>query len=268
MLDFLKNLFNSIFGNKNSQTPTPQNQLEKEPTNSVNPPSTEPKNQPEVIEPVVTEPEVTEPKITEPKIETEITSTPDTETSDVSSADPSPPDPTKSVNTSPPDEGNPASIINPEVEADIKVAETPDKLLISVERFDQGVEDTLGKLYINGKFSCYTLENPTSGPLIPAGEYPILLDTNNGRHATYRFRFRDIHKGMLTPEVPNFPNIFIHIGNRAEDTEGSILVGEQIAQYDHENAREVWYSDKAYVKLYSEVITQMDAGKEIVIDIK
>jgi hypothetical protein len=223
MLDFLRKLFNSIFGSSSSSASQPSNQppeITEEPVET----------QPEVEEKA----EIPEPIIqdSDPEEETEESKTPKTSTNEVT-----PPDTSNSVETPEVDHTEPsASMINPEIEADLDLPADPEKLVISVQRFDAGTEDTLGKLYLNGKFTCYTLEPPASGQRIPAGQYGITLDTNSGRHATYRFRFKDIHKGMLELEsVTGFSTVQIRIGNRADDTHGSILVGEQIAQYDHEN---------------------------------
>ncbi len=84
-------------------------------------------------------------------------------------------------------------------------------------------DSTLGELYINDKFFCYTLEdlvrefpNKVKGKTaIWYGTYKVIIDYSN------RFKRDMIH--IL--DVPLFEGIRIHAGNTDEDTEGCILVG-------------------------------------------
>jgi len=81
---------------------------------------------------------------------------------------------------------------------------------------------TLGKLSINGKFFCYTLEDVVrtgakvaGETAIPAGAYRVTIE----RSPTFR---------MLTPrlhDVPGFDAVLLHPGNGPKDTRGCVLVG-------------------------------------------
>jgi len=82
---------------------------------------------------------------------------------------------------------------------------------------------TVGRLFINGHFMCWTLEDVVRAPgvkiygetAIPAGTYKILINKSR--------RF-----GKMLPliiGVENFTGIRIHSGNDADDTSGCILVG-------------------------------------------
>jgi hypothetical protein len=81
---------------------------------------------------------------------------------------------------------------------------------------------TLGELFINGKFFCYTLEDVVrtgakvaGQTAIPAGEYRVTIE----RSPTFR---------MLTPRlhnVPGFEGVLLHPGNGPKDTRGCVLVG-------------------------------------------
>ena len=84
---------------------------------------------------------------------------------------------------------------------------------------------TLGKLRIDGKEFCHTLEPRWRSPeakkvrgrtAIPAGRYPVVI--------TRSPKFKQWLPLLL--HVPNFEAIRIHAGNTVKDTKGCILVGE------------------------------------------
>lgn len=85
-------------------------------------------------------------------------------------------------------------------------------------------QSTPGKLFVDGKFECHTLEDvvrPAGAKVygktaIPAGSYAVLL--------TESPRFKRVLPYLAN--VPNFEGIRIHPGNKAEDTDGCILVGD------------------------------------------
>ena len=100
---------------------------------------------------------------------------------------------------------------------------------LTLSRFEYGTNYTIGKLYIEDKYVCYTLEDKVrDGPkvlgetAIPKGTYKVIVD--------YSEHFG---KNMLhVLDVPGFTGIRIHSGNTDKDTEGCILVGMQWAGTD------------------------------------
>jgi hypothetical protein len=87
-------------------------------------------------------------------------------------------------------------------------------------------KSTIGSLYVNGIFFCYTLEDKDrrleSGGVkeyaktaIPRGKYKVINSFSN--------RFKKYMPELVN--VPQFAGIRIHAGNKAEDSEGCILVG-------------------------------------------
>lgn len=101
---------------------------------------------------------------------------------------------------------------------------------ITVKRDKFNPKQTIGNLYIDGKFECYTLEDAmrevagqpvTSWKIpretaIPRGEYPVYITWSN--------RFQ-----KMLPElwgVPGFDGVRLHAGNTEADTEGCILLGD------------------------------------------
>lgn len=95
------------------------------------------------------------------------------------------------------------------------------KLLLQRETYTNTT--TIGRLYLDGVFQCFTLEDKVrpSGiyiygeTAIPAGKYAVTWGKSP--------RF-----GFFTPrllDVPGFQGILIHVGNYAKDTHGCILLG-------------------------------------------
>lgn len=103
---------------------------------------------------------------------------------------------------------------------------------------------TIGKMYIDGKYVCDTLEDTDRGlnslmskeeiikkkiygeTAIPIGEYKVDLNT-----ISPKFKNRSWAKpwGGKLPrlkEVKGFEGVLIHVGNSSDDTLGCILVGQ------------------------------------------
>ena len=93
---------------------------------------------------------------------------------------------------------------------------------ITVKRLHRTDKSTIGELFIDGKFECYTLEdverkiNIKSETAISKGEYKVIINQSN--------RFKRLLPLLLN--VPNFEGVRIHSGNSNHDTEGCILVGK------------------------------------------
>lgn len=93
------------------------------------------------------------------------------------------------------------------------------KLLL--KRLHKTDNSTVGELYVDGKFECYTLEDKEREvkikceTAIPKGEYKVIINLSN--------RFKILLPLLIS--VPNFEGVRIHPGNTNHDTEGCILVG-------------------------------------------
>ena len=95
-------------------------------------------------------------------------------------------------------------------------------MLIKVKRFEFKDTYTVGKMYIDNIYECYTLEDVVrkgakvnGQTAIPTGTYNLIINHSN------RFN-RDL---PLLENVPNFTGVRIHAGNTSAHTEGCILVG-------------------------------------------
>ncbi|WP_239060755.1 DUF5675 family protein [Bacteroides sp. 519] len=99
---------------------------------------------------------------------------------------------------------------------------------IMLKRTAKKREYTIGKLYLNDKYFCDTLEDTVRDlskeekvpgkTAIPAGIYKVIVNKSP------RFG-RQLPKLL---DVPHFTGILIHKGNTSNNTSGCILVGESI----------------------------------------
>ena len=97
---------------------------------------------------------------------------------------------------------------------------------INIKRTYRKNSYTIGKLYVNGKYVCNTLEPHDSTHFgedfvpgksaIPVGVYTLATSVWSPRFKGYRPRITDFKYSR---------NILIHEGNKPEDTQGCILVG-------------------------------------------
>ena len=118
---------------------------------------------------------------------------------------------------------------------------------ILVKRIAKKSKYTIGKMYIDGQYICDTLEDTDRGlnqnmsleeiknkkvygeTAVPTGTYKVDMNT-----VSSKFKSRTWAKpyGGKLPRlvlVPGYDGVLIHPGNKAEDTLGCILVGENKA---------------------------------------
>lgn len=99
---------------------------------------------------------------------------------------------------------------------------------ILVQRIAKRDDYTIGRLFVDGKYVCDTLEDKVREPgvkvagktAIPAGRYRVIVNVSP--------KFGRELPRLLG--VPGFEGILIHRGNTPEDTAGCILVGENRAK--------------------------------------
>lgn len=129
---------------------------------------------------------------------------------------------------------------------------------LQIKRTNFTDKSTIGELYVNDEFFCYTLEDVVreekikNETAIPAGEYEITI--------TYSPRFKRYLP--LLNDVPNFSGIRIHPGNTHRDTEGCILVGMTKTKDFIGNSR------TAFNKLYPMLVHASQQGEKILLKIE
>lgn len=94
---------------------------------------------------------------------------------------------------------------------------------ITLKRYEFKDTYTVGHLYIDDVYFCYTLEDKVregekvnGQTAIPVGTYNVIIDVST--------RFGKQLPHVLN--VPNFTGVRIHTGNTSKDTEGCILLGK------------------------------------------
>lgn len=126
---------------------------------------------------------------------------------------------------------------------------------LELKRTDKQKDCTIGELYVDGKFECYTLEDVVrdngqkvnGATAIPPGKYDLVINFSN--------RFQKLLPLLLN--VPNFEGVRIHTGNTSQDTEGCVLVGRV------KSGNTISESKLAFAHLFP----QLQAAKSITITI-
>lgn len=114
-----------------------------------------------------------------------------------------------------------------------------------LKRTTKTKEFTIGELYINGDFFCYTCEDTDRGlrqnmPLetikkikiktttcIPYGKYKVTIDVVSNKYNNPKYKWAQKYNAKIPRllNVPGYDGVLIHVGNHANDTDGCILVG-------------------------------------------
>lgn len=119
---------------------------------------------------------------------------------------------------------------------------------------------TIGRMLIDGRFECYTLEdgvrtNKVAGETaIPAGLYPVKI--------TYSNAFR--RELPLVEGVRNFTGIRIHSGNTKKDTLGCILVGQSWTP----GTDAIGASVRAMQALLPKIRAALEAGETVTLSVE
>ncbi len=146
------------------------------------------------------------------------------------------------------------------------------------KRISSGEEATLGIMHdvtnsAEPKFQCYVLEDQFNEPKIkgetriPPGRYRILMRNEGGMIKRYKKRF-PWHRGMLwLQDVPDFKFVYMHVGNKDDDTDGCLLLGDGQVQNVTELGQ-VTSSVAAYRRMYELIASEIEAGEEVWITVE
>ena len=143
---------------------------------------------------------------------------------------------------------------------------------LELKRIFKGKDYTIGRLFIDGKYFCDTLEDPVrqldsaddkiySKTAIPTGKYKVSMSIVSPK---YSIRKSYNWCGGRLPrllDVPFFEGILIHSGNTPDHTAGCILVGENKIK------GQVINSMNTLKNLWVKLNVADEVGEEIWIDI-
>lgn len=129
---------------------------------------------------------------------------------------------------------------------------------ISVLRYFDDGETTLGLLFLGDKYFSYTLEDTyqkvkiAGQTRIPSGTYNVdfyeVLTELTKKYRKTRQWF-DFH--IHIQEVENFSNVYIHSGSDHTHTEGCLLIADSILSSDEK--RTIFNSRKTYERFYKKI---------------
>lgn len=140
-------------------------------------------------------------------------------------------------------------------------------------RFSKASDSTLGLLHINGIFGAMTLEDPVRDikvpkkTAIPAGTYPVEYRKEpTPMTMSYRAKYDFFNFHLWIKNVPRFEYVYLHIGNDTDDTDGCILVGDQLT-YSAEDNEFLGHSTRAFKRVYTKICAALDRGEEVTLQI-
>ena len=151
------------------------------------------------------------------------------------------------------------------------------KLLL--KRIARREKYTIGKLYIDGKYECDTVEDEDRGltqdmsldeikkikvpneTAIPTGTYKITLNVVSPKFSKYAYKYIGGRLPRL-PDVPGYSGVLMHIGNTAEHSSGCLIVGQNT------QVGKVLNSTVTFKKLYAKLQEANKRGEVITITIE
>ena len=141
---------------------------------------------------------------------------------------------------------------------------------ILVKRGPTVKDATIGELFIDGVFQCYTLEDVVREPLYSPGTVPVsawkIQDATaipRGRYSvsiTYSPHFEC--ELPLLNGVPGYTAVRIHWGNKAADTDGCILVGQS------KEANLIYKSKAAFQALFPKIKAALAAAQPVYVTVQ
>ena len=145
---------------------------------------------------------------------------------------------------------------------------------LALLRYGEGDDSTLGLLFVDEGFACYTLEDEARAVKVPGetripnGMYQIQFrEVMTPLTQRYRDRFPWFTWHLELQHVVGFTNVYLHIGNDDDDTDACILVGDE-ANNNLINSGWIGRSAQAYERIYRKISAALTAGEQVFIDIR
>lgn len=147
---------------------------------------------------------------------------------------------------------------------------------LTVLRYIDDGETTLGLIFLRNKFFAYTLEDThrdekvRGKTRIPAGIYSVGYSPVDSSHSRITQDYLRNFKPWFTrhlhlKNVPGFEGIYIHVGNNHENTDGCLLIADGVtAGINQKSLRD---SRNAYQRFYKIIAALLDSNESVNIQI-
>lgn len=152
---------------------------------------------------------------------------------------------------------------------------------LEIKRVINTSNETIGELYIDGKFECFTLEDENrdlnhdgkfesnepkvyGDTRIPCGTYKITKrEVGHIKEWLCKLWPGIVKYSLWIRDIPDFEYVLIHPGTTDKDTLGCILVGQSYSKPGIKYA--LSSSRLAYLALHKKVAPALDKGEEVTI---
>ena len=141
---------------------------------------------------------------------------------------------------------------------------------LTLTRFSGQSTSTLGLLFVDNSFECFTLEDEErvvkikGETRIPEGVYQVKKrEVLSGLTKKYRDRFDFFDYHFMLQDVPGFEYVYIHIGNDETNTDGCLLVGDGVKSNRFDQKNNLQSSTSAFERLYKRLSAALDITIEI-----
>jgi len=143
---------------------------------------------------------------------------------------------------------------------------------LTILRYVDDGETTLGLIFLRNKFFAYTLEDAHQDikiqqkTRIPAGIYNIdFMKTETELTKKYRKIYSDWFDFHLeVRHIPNFENVYIHVGNTHENSDGCILIADGVSAG---TSKSLQNSRDAYQRFYKTTSALLKSNEPVNIQI-
>ena len=140
--------------------------------------------------------------------------------------------------------------------------------MIKILRYSPTNESTLGLLFINDSWFCYTLENGLMQKYIPDGIYDLIINYDvTPLTEKYRKKFTWFENHIEISNVLGINNAYLHIGNKESDTDACVLLGNSV----NNNTCDYGFlgnSTPAFELFYFKIFPLLKGGEKIQIEFK
>jgi hypothetical protein len=131
---------------------------------------------------------------------------------------------------------------------------------LELKRFSSQSDTTLGLLFVDGEFECFTLEDEhreekvKGETRIPAGTYKVeKREVLSGLTKKYRNKYPWFDYHFMLQDVPDFQYVYIHIGNDDDHTDGCLLVADSVKSNKFDQDNNLSSSAPAFKRLYQKM---------------